>query len=402
MSGGNAVTVNELPGGVCATPGVRAAGVPGGLKPSGGPDIAVVAADQQAAAAAVQTRNQVVAAPVTLTARHVADGRARAVLLNAGSANACTGPEGLALAEESTDTTARALGCEPTDVLTCSTGVIGAPIPRDPFLAGIDDAVAALSRDGHTDAARAIMTTDLFIKETAVEVADDAGAATVGGMVKGSGMISPALATMLCVITTDVQVQGPVLRSLLREVVDRTFGRISVDGCLSTNDAVVVLATGRSQHPPTLSTFKHGLETICGQLAEMVVRDGEGATRLIRVRVTSARSEDEAVAAGRAVGTSRLVQTAVAGGDPNWGRMMAALGAGPVAIDPNRVSLSLGGVTVCRFGAATSYDVGQAAAALRGDQVTVTVDLGAGDHEATFLASDLTKDYVAINAEYTT
>lgn len=396
------VTVTDLPGGVCATPGISAAGVAGGLKPSGGPDIALVAADHQAAAAAVQTRNQVVAAPVTLTARHVADGRARAVLLNAGSANACTGPEGLALAEASAETAARALSCEPTDVLTCSTGVIGVPIPREPFLTGIDKAAAALSRDGHTDAAQAIMTTDMFIKQTAVEVADDAGAATVGGMVKGSGMIDPALATMLAVITTDVQVQGPVLRSLLREVVDRTFGRISVDGCQSTNDAVVVLSTGESRRPPTLSTFKHGLETICGQLAEMVVRDGEGATRLIRVRVTSARSEDEAVAAGRAVGTSRLVQAAVAGGDPNWGRMMAALGAGPVAIDPDRVAVALGGVTVCRFGVATSYDAGQAAAALRGDEVSVTVDLGAGDHEATFLAADLTRDYVTINAEYTT
>lgn len=392
----------ELTGGVCATPGISAAGVAAGLKPSGGLDVALVAADRTAAAAAVQTRNQVLAAPVTVTARHVADGRARAVLCNAGSANACTGPDGLAVAEASAETVARALGCAPTEVLTCSTGVIGAPIPREPFLAGIQRAAEALSRDGNTAAARAIMTTDTVAKEAAVQVSDDSGVATVGGMVKGSGMIAPVLATMLTVITTDVNVQGPVLRSLLRDAVDRTFGRISIDECLSTNDAIVVLATGESRNPPTLSSFKRGLEAVCGRLAEMVARDGEGATKLIRLRVTGARSEDEAVAAGRAVATSRLVQTAIAGCDPNWGRIMAALGAGPVVIDPDRITILIGGVAVCRFGVATSFDRGQAAAALRGDDVTVTVDLGAGDAEATFLTSDLTKDYVAINAEYTT
>jgi glutamate N-acetyltransferase / amino-acid N-acetyltransferase len=394
--------LQDLPGGVCATPGIRAAGVAAGLKPSGKLDLALVTADGPVAAAAVQTRNQVTAAPVQLTAAHVADGRAQAVLLNAGSANVCTGPDGVALAQESAAATAEALGCLPTDVLLCSTGVIGVPIPRQPLLAGIAAAVSALSRHGGSRAAKAIMTTDLVSKEVAVRVDDGNGACVVGGMAKGSGMIAPEFATMLCVVTTDAPVSAPILRSTLRDVVGRTFARISVDGCMSTNDAVVALATGTADPIPSLSSFKDALLSVCGRLAEAMVRDGEGAKKVLHIRVTGAPSEGEAVGVARAIGSSNLVKTAVAGGDPNWGRIMAAMGAGPVRFEPNRVAVSFDGVTVCRFGVATAFDRGQAAVALRGTDVYLSVDLGIGHSEATFLTCDLTHDYVTINAEYTT
>lgn len=394
--------LTDLPGGVCAVPGIRAAGIAAGLKASGKRDLAMVAADEVVAAAAVQTRNRVTAAPVEVTRRHVADGRARAVLLNAGSANVCVGPDGDALAEESAQVAAEALGCAPTDVLLCSTGVIGRPIPREPFLTGIPEVVAALGPDGGGHAAQAIMTTDLVSKEAAVRVSDGTGACVVGGMAKGSGMIAPAMATMLCVLTTDAPVSGPVLRAALRDVVDRTFGRISVDGCMSTNDAVVVLATGTAEQAPSLAAFKEALSAVCGRLAEAVVRDGEGAQKVLHVQVTGARTEADAVAVGRAVAASDLVRTALAGGDPNWGRIMAAMGAGPVDFDPRRVAITFGGVTVCRFGVATAFDPGQAAAMLRGRDVHCTIDLGIGRESATFLTCDLTHGYVTINADYTT
>jgi glutamate N-acetyltransferase / amino-acid N-acetyltransferase len=392
----------DLHGGVCAAPGIRAAGVAAGLKPSGKLDLALVAAEQPVVAAAVQTRNQVKAAPVEVTARHVADGRAQAVLLNAGSANVCTGPDGIALAEESAAAVAEALGCAPTDVLLCSTGVIGVPIPRDPLLKGVPAVAAELSRDGGSRAAKAILTTDTVPKEAAVRVDDGAGACVIGGMAKGSGMIAPELATMLCVLTTDAPVGTAVLRATLRDVVARTFGRISVDGCMSTNDAVVILATGTAEQAPSLSAFKEAMTRVCGRLAEGLVRDGEGAQKVLHIRVTGARTEDDAVAIGRAVGSSALVKTAIAGGDPNWGRILAAMGAGPVTFEPARVAVSFAGVTVCRFGVATAFDRGQAAAALRGGDVRLTIDLGVGHAEATFLTCDLTHQYVTINAEYTT
>lgn len=395
--------LEDLPGGVCAVEGITAAGIAAGLKPSGRSDLALVAAPDVVDAAAVQTRNRVTAAPVEVTRRHVADGRARAVLLNAGSANVCVGPDGDALAEESAQAVAAALGCRATDVLLCSTGVIGLPIPREPFLAGIPRVAAALSSAGGADAARAIMTTDLVPKECAVRVRDGEGACVVGGMAKGSGMIAPAMATMLCVLTTDAPVGGTALAEALHRAVDRTFGRISVDGCMSTNDAVVVLATGTAARPPAPAAFEEALTAVCGRLAEAIVRDGEGARKLLRITVGGAASEDDAVAVGRAIGSSDLVKTAVAGGDPNWGRILAAMGAGPVDFDPRAVAVDFGGVRVCSAGRAAAYDPARAVAALAGAEVDLRVDLGAGGPaSATFLTCDLTHGYITINAEYTT
>jgi glutamate N-acetyltransferase/amino-acid N-acetyltransferase len=396
------VSLTAIPGGVTATPGITAAGIAAGLKPSGALDMALVTAPSVVSAAAVQTRNQVLAAPVQVTARNAANGRARAVLLNAGSANVCTGPDGMALAEESTALVAKELGCDAEDVLVCSTGVIGVPIPAEPFVAGIPVLAQRLSAEGGGAAAAAIMTTDTTPKEYAVAVSDGTGKCSIGGMAKGSGMIAPEMATMLCVVTTDAPLSGPVLRSTLKRVVARTFGRISVDDCMSTNDAVVLLATGTAEQPPSMAAFTEGLTQVCAKLAESLVRDGEGASKLIRIRVTGARTENDAVGIARSIARSALVRTAVAGEDPNWGRILAAMGAGTVPFDPNRVAVTFGGVTVCRFGVAAAFDRGQAAAALRGREVALTVDLGVGGEEATFLTCDLTHDYITINAEYTT
>ena len=399
-SGG--VRVEKVSGGVCATPGVRAAGVAAGLKPSGNLDLALVDMGVPVAAAAKLTANQVLAHPVLVTKRHLHDHRARAVLLNAGSANVCTGPDGMALAEESAVLLAGELGCQADDILLCSTGVIGLPIPREPFLGGIPQVAAALSPEGGSRAAKAIMTTDLYAKEAAVRVEDHTGSCVVGGMVKGSGMIAPELATMLCVITTDAPVQGPILKATLKDAVNHTFNRVSVDGCMSTNDTVIVLASGTAPKPPSLSAFKEALTAVCADLAEQMVRDGEGAQKVLHIRVTGARSEPDAVGVGRAIAGSNLVKTALAGGDPNWGRILAAMGAGPVRFEPERVVVTFGGVTVCRFGVAASFDRGVAAQQLKGKDVHLTVDLGMGDAEAIFLTCDLTYDYVRINAEYTT
>lgn len=401
------VQISAIPGGVCAADGVIASGVAAGLKPSGTNDVALVDAGTVVHAAAVQTLNQVRAAPVEVTARNVANRRARAVLLNAGSANACTGPDGLALAEESTRHTAALLGCKPDEILVCSTGVIGQPIPRREFFDGIAKAVEARSRNGNDDAARAIMTTDLTMKQAAVEVSDDNGSCRIGGMAKGSGMISPNMATMLCVVTTDAPVVGSVLQSLLRGVTARTFNRISVDGCTSTNDAIIVLATGASERPPAVGAFERGLHTVLADVAEQVVRDGEGASRIARVRVEGATTVEDAVGLARAVADSPLVSTALAGGDPNWGRILQAMGAAPVRFVPEKVSVTMGppdrpGITVCRFGMGTSFDPGQATVAVSGPEVVIGIDLGAGNEQAEVLTCDLTHDYIRINAEYTT
>lgn len=399
-----AAAFTALDGGVCAVPGVVAGAVAAGLKPSGSPDVAVVDAGRVVDVAVVQTTNQVRAAPVRVTARHAADGRARAVVLNAGNANACTGPEGEQVAVDTATRAAELLGCVAEDVLVCSTGVIGQPMTpdRDRLLAGVADAIAGADHTGGDAAARAVMTTDTVPKVVAVRVDDGEASCVVGGFAKGAGMIDPAMATMLCVVATDAPVPARILRPLVRQAVDDTFGRISVDGCQSTNDAVVVLATGGAERAPGVAAFVEGLTAVLGELAEAIVRDGEGASRLVRLHVTGAKSEPDAAALGRAVANSALVRTAFAGGDPNWGRILAAMGASDVPFDPDRVEVRFGPITVCRFGVGASFDPGQAAAVLAQPEIDVRIGLGLGGADATTLTCDLTHDYVTINAEYTT
>ncbi len=398
-------TVTPLDDGVTAAWGFSAAGITAGLKASGRPDMAVVVADDLATAAAVLTTNQVKAAPVVLTAEHLAatGGRARAVLLNAGSANVCCGAPGLELAREAAALVADQLGCDADEVLLCSTGVIGVPVPREPYLSGIPTVLEAASPQGGLDAAEAIMTTDLVSKEAAVHVTDsEGGSATVGGMCKGSGMIAPAMATMLCVVTTDAPLDPDVAAAMLRRAVDATFNRVSVDGVMSTNDTVVLLAGGSAVTPPDPEAIEAGLVAVLTDLAEQMVRDGEGAQRLVRIRVRGARTTDDALAVGRQVGNDNLVKTALAGGDPNWGRIIAAVGASPVHIDPDHVRIAVGDVVVCDGGTRADFDLAAAQAAMAGPDVAITIDLGLGADEATFTTCDLTHGYITINAEYTT
>jgi glutamate N-acetyltransferase/amino-acid N-acetyltransferase len=401
--------LTPVPGGVTAAAGFRAGGVAAGLKPSGRPDLALVVSDVPAAAAATITTNRVRAAPCVVTARNVADGRAGAVVVNSGNANACTGPAGLADAELMTETVADAHGMAPADVLVCSTGIIGVPLPMPRVVRGIREVSAGLTADGGPAAAGAIVTTDTHPKQAAYRAADAAGACVVGGMGKGAGMIDPAMATLLAVVTTDAPLTPAVLGPVVRQAVAATFNRISVDACGSTNDTVIVLANGRAPAPPNLATFRTALEAVCADLADAIVADGEGTTKVAEISLTGARSRDDAETLARAVAASTLVRCALAGADPNWGRILAAMGTTDVEFDPERVAVAFApagrphdAVTVSRFGVATAFDPGQAAAVLSKDRVRMLVDLGLGDGHATYLTADLTPDYVRFNSAYTT
>lgn len=395
-------SLTPVGGGVCAPGGITAGATAAGLKESGGPDLALVLADRPSAAAVVTTTNLVKAAPCVLSEEHAADGRARAVVVNAGNANACTGEQGMRDARATAAEAARLLALETEDVLVLSTGIIGVPLPVERLLGGLPGVAQDLAPDGGGRAARAIMTTDTQPKQVAYEVGDGSGSCRVGGMAKGAGMIEPAMATMLAVITTDAPLTGAVLRPMLRQAVERTFNRISVDACGSTNDTVVLLATGAATDPPGLPAFQIALEAACADLARMIVEDGEGTSRVAEVTVSGAASEADAVGLARAICGSALFRAAIHGADPNWGRILAAMGGCGIPFEPARVSVTCGGITVCRFGQAAEFDRGQAAAAMSKHVVPIGVDLGAGSHQATLLTADLTPEYVAANAYYTT
>lgn len=396
--------LTPVDGGVTAVPGIRAAGVVAGLKDSGAPDLALVDAGEAVDVAVTTTTNQVVAAPCLVTQEHARNGHARAVVINAGNANACTGERGVADADRTCGEVAELLGCDANDVLPLSTGIIGVPLPLERLLTALPALHADLADDldAGTRAAQAIATTDTVLKQVAVEVADDLGRAHVGGMAKGAGMIEPAMATMLAVVVTDAPLTGPVLRTVLQQAVARTFNRISVDACGSTNDTVVLLATGTASQPPSFAALQTAVEAVCADLARAIVADGEGTSKTCALTVRGARSERDAEDLARAVTASALFRAALHGADPNWGRILAAMGASDTAFDPARVSVSVGKVMVCRFGTATASDPGQAAAALSGPEVTIEVDLGLGHDAATLLCADLTPQYVADNAYYTT
>lgn len=391
-------------GGVATPNGFRAGGIAAGLKESGSLDLALVVADDRSGAAAVTTTNQVRSAACDLTDEHVADGHARAVLVNAGNANACTGEQGRHDAERSCEEVAAALGCDATDVVPLSTGIIGVPMPMPTLLAGVPRVVDSLGRDdAHgAAAAEAITTTDTRVKQVAVEVRDDQGSCRIGAMAKGAGMIEPAMATMLCVVTTDAPLTGAVMRPMLRQAVARSFNRISVDACGSTNDTVVALASGAARRPPGLQAVQRGIEQVCAALARAIVEDGEGTTRVAEVTVAGARTEQDAEALARAITSSTLFRAALHGADPNWGRVLAAMGTSTVPFEPGRVQVRFQDVTVCRFGAAVVFERGNLAARMDTAVVGVEVALGLGDAAATMLTADLTPAYVAENAYYTT
>ncbi|WP_129338751.1 bifunctional glutamate N-acetyltransferase/amino-acid acetyltransferase ArgJ [Cellulomonas endophytica] len=380
--------------------GFRASGVTAGLKASGRPDLALVVNDGPLqVAAGVFTSNRVQAAPVLWSRQAVHDGVATAVVLNSGGANACTGPEGFADTHRTAERVAEVLGTSAADVLVCSTGLIGERLDLGRLLPGVDAAAAALAADGGEDAARAIMTTDTVAK-TAVAHGDGW---SVGGIAKGAGMLAPGLATMLVVLTTDAVTTAGVADQVLRSAAHRTFDRVDSDGCMSTNDTVLLLASGASGVTPGDDELAHAVRTVCADLARQLVADAEGASHDIAVTVVNASTEAAAVSVARAVTRSNLVKAAVFGNDPNWGRVLAAVGTVPENVapyDPDALDVSINGVQVCRAGGVGDPREGVDLAAAR--EVRVEIDLHAGTAHATVWTNDLTHDYVHENSAYST
>lgn len=397
---------SPVEGGVVAPLGFTAAGVHAGLKREGRPDVALVAAASPVSAAAVFTTNAIVAAPVVVSRQHVADGRAHAVVINAGNANACTGEGGIAAAHRMASATAEALGCSPMDVIVASTGVIGVELPVDLVASGIAEAASELDSRSGDHAAAAIMTTDTFAKQTALSFDLGGRTVTIGGMAKGSGMIKPNMATMLAVVTTDVPLTSGACDAALRSAVATTFNRVTVDSDTSTNDMAVLMASGEAggalidTDAPELEAFTEALRTVCLELARMIARDGEGATKLVAVQVTGAADEIDAEIAAFAVAESPLVKTAIFGKDANWGRVAMAVGKSGAALDASALEITFAGITVCQSGTAVPFDEDEALEALGADEVDIVVDLGVGNATATVYTCDLTYEYVRINGEY--
>ncbi|MFI5836916.1 bifunctional glutamate N-acetyltransferase/amino-acid acetyltransferase ArgJ [Micromonospora sp. NPDC051300] len=383
--------------------GFRAAGVAAGLKTSGAADVALVVNDgPDAGVAGVFTANRVKAAPVLWTQQVVHGGVVRAVVLNSGGANACTGPAGFQDTHATAEHTAAALTAGSArlivgagEVAVCSTGLIGERLPMPKLLPGVRDAVRRLSRDGGPPAAEAIMTTDTRPKTT---VARGSGW-TVGGMAKGAGMLAPAMATMLCVLTTDAVAGPDALDAALRAATRVTFDRVDSDGCMSTNDTVLLLASGASGIAPTDAELTAAVTAACDDLAQQLLADAEGATKQIAIEVVGAAGEDDAVEVGRAVARNNLVKTALFGNDPNWGRILAAVGTTAAAFEPDDVDVAVNGIWVCRSGAAAED---RAKVDLTGRAVTIRIDLHAGADAATIWTNDLSHAYVHENSAYST
>ncbi len=383
---------------VTAAQGFRAAGVAAGLKSTGKPDVALVVNDgPEHVAAGVFTSNRVVAAPVVWSRQALADGVAHAVVLNSGGANACTGPEGFLDTHVTAERTGEALGVSAGDVVVCSTGLIGVRLPMDKLLPGVESAVAALDAAGGDSAAAAIMTTDT-VPKTAVAEGDGW---VVGGMAKGAGMLAPGLATMLCVLTTDAVVSAEDADAALRAATGRTFDRVDSDGCMSTNDSVVLLSSGASGVRADQDALAAALTEVCASLARQLVADAEGASHDIAVHVVGASDEAAAVAVARAVTRSNLFKAAVFGNDPNWGRVLSAVGTVPPEVAPYdalALDVSINGVQVCRAGGVGEGRELVDLASQR--EVHVEIDLHAGDAAATVWTNDLTHDYVHENSAY--
>ena len=387
---------------VTAPLGFRAAGVAAGLKQSGQPDVAVVLNDGPSrSAAAVFTGNRVQAAPVTWTRQVVTGGRVRAVALNSGGANACTGPLGFQDTHATAEHLAAAietLSAEEVgagEIAVCSTGLIGERLPMDKLLPGIDAAVAEASRAGGLAAADAIRTTDTVVK-IAFRRPDGY---SIGGMARGAGMLAPGLATMLCVLTTDADLEPAQLDAALRNATATTFDRLDTDGCMSTNDTVLLMASGASGVTPDKTEFTLALTDVCADLARQLQLDAEGANKMISIEVIGAASEADAVTVGRSVARNNLLKCAIGGEDPNWGRVLSAVGTTDAVFQPDRLNVAINGIWVCRHGAPGDE---RSKVDLRPKDVTITVDLSAGPHSAIILTTDLTTAYVHENSAYST
>lgn len=381
---------------VTAAAGFRAAGVTAGLKPSGRPDVALVVNDgPEHVVAAVFTSNRVEAAPVTWSRQVVTDGRADVVLLNSGGANACTGAQGFLDTHRSAELAAEAVGVSAGDVVVCSTGLIGELLPMDKIESGITAAAGSLSADGGEDAATAIMTTDTVAKECT----GFGSGYTIGGMAKGAGMLAPSLATMLVVITTDAVLTAEQAGEALRAATAMSFDRIDSDGCQSTNDTVVLMASGASGVSPQMGEFTAILTQVCVDLAEQLIADAEGAVHDITIDVQGAANVDDALEVARSIARNNLFKCAVFGNDPNWGRVLAAVGTTSAAFEPTQLDVAINGVMVCRSGGVGDDRAG---VDMSQREVKVEVFLHAGDADATVLTNDLTHDYVHENSAYST
>jgi len=394
-------------GGVATARGFRAAGISAGIKANGNPDLALLVADTAAQVAAVYTTNKVLAAPVLVSKEHLnrSGGLARAIVVNSGCANSCTGDTGMRDARAMAELTAQVVGCPVEQVLVASTGVIGVALPMDKVRSGIPAAYEALGADQGPAAARAIMTTDIAPKEAAATISIGGRHASIGGMCKGAGMIEPMMATMLGFVTTDAAVPKALLDRALREAVDQSFDAITVDGDSSTNDCVLLLASGASGvavDEASYGTFVEGLTTVCRELALAIVRGGEGATKLVTVKVTGAASSVEARKAAKVIANSLLVKTAIHGGDPNWGRLICAAGRAGVALDASRAGVTIGSLVLFKDGQPHDELAPAAAEYLKGDDLSIGIDLGAGSASSTVWTCDLSAEYVRINADYRT
>ena len=401
--------MKQIDGGITAVPGLRAAGVHAGLKPNNENDVALIAADAPAVAAGVFTKNRVCAPVVLVCRENLSDTTAQAIIVNSKNANACTGEVGMENARRMASLVGEALGIDPSLVLVASTGVIGQQLPMDKITHGIHLAAEALQPDGGHDAARAIMTTDTVPKEVAVEVEVGGQTVRIGGMTKGAGMIAPNVATMLAFLATDANIASEPLQQALRESAAKSFNRMTIDTDSSTNDTVLIMATGSAGNSEIIETtdddyemFCEGLDLVCIELAKKIARDGEGATKLVEVVVNGAKNETEGEMAARAIAESPLVKTAIFGADANWGRIMMAVGKSGAEFDPYQVDVWLSDYQLVKDGMDAGFDEDKATELFSKDTVTITVDLNAGDASVTMWTCDYSHDYISINADYRT
>jgi glutamate N-acetyltransferase/amino-acid N-acetyltransferase len=388
--------LTRIKGSVTAARGFRAAGVAAGLKASGKKDMALIVSNEPATVAATFTTNQVKAAPVKLSMRHAKTGKACAIIANSGNANACTGNAGVIHARAMAVAVARRLGCAESHVLVCSTGRIGVNLPIVKVESGIKQLLGVLSTHGGSAAAQAIMTTDTFAKEVAVQFKAGGKTIRVGGIAKGAGMIQPNMATMLSFITTDAAIPRAALQKSLTHAVNHSFNRVTVDGDTSTNDTVILLANGMAGAPP-LAKFQEALDFVCLELAKMIVRDGEGVTKFVTVNVHGAASDRDAEFAARAVANSVLVKTSWCGGDPNWGRILDALGYSRARVDEDLVDIAYNGVSAVRGGMATRTPLARLKKIVAQPTFTIDIHLHLGRGHCAMHTCDLTEKYVELN-----
>jgi glutamate N-acetyltransferase/amino-acid N-acetyltransferase len=407
---GGMTMLKKIAGGITTPQGFKAAGVHAGIKKNGKEDVGILYSIVPAAAAAKFTTNQMAAAPVLVSREAVSLGKARAIVVNSGCANACTGEQGLSDARTMARNTAQALKLDDCEVLVASTGVIGVNLPMDKVTSGISQAVAALTENGHETMIAAIMTTDTFEKACAYEFTLGGKTCKIAGIAKGAGMIHPNMATMLSFITTDAAIEPALLNKALSQAVELSYNMITVDGDTSTNDMVAVLANGQAgneliaaENSQIYQEFYAALKTVCTELAQLIVRDGEGATKFLEINVAGAVNFEDAKRAAFAIAKSPLVKTAFFGQDPNWGRILCAVGYSGAKSQPEKTSLSIGDLTIVVDGqAAAGFDTAKLKEIMAAKDIAITINLGQGEAKATVWTCDFSYEYVKINGEYTT